>query len=383
MPRNVWVLSLSSFFIMVGFGVVLPVLPIFARSFGASTFATSAIVSAFATARLLSSPLSVPLISRWGQRSCLIIGTLIVAASSAAIGLSHNYWQMLISRATAGIGSAIFTVAAMDVLVSSVSPTQRGRATAIYSGSFLIGGMAGPALGGLLASISIRAPFFFYSFTLLFSAAAVGFLLTKTTYATSAKTTESSSLTSFLKQARFRSAIAANFATGWQAQGVRSALVPIIIVEIIHADPTMTGTAFTIAMIIQAISLGPAGRFTDSAGRKAVLIVSLILGGIASVIIAGAHSYLMIVGGLSLFAISSAGMSTAPAAIVADVCAGKARSGLAAFQMALDLGSIIGPLIAGLLADQISMWAAMSIGGLIYIVLALASYRVRLNPDMS
>jgi MFS family permease len=61
----------------------------------------------------------------------------------------------------------MFSVAASSVILRSVSDDQRGQAQSVYQGSFIVGGMAGPAIGGLLSVISLRAPFlstqFFYS----------------------------------------------------------------------------------------------------------------------------------------------------------------------------------------------------------------------------
>lgn len=162
LPRDVWVLTLIAFLVMVGYGVVFPVLPVFARSFGVSTFATGALVSAFAFTKLVTSPWCNRLIQAIGARTAIGLGSGVVAASSAACGLAQNYWQLLLARGAAGVGSAFFSVSALSLLLASAPPERRGRASALFSGGFLLGGMVGPAAGGLLTGISIRAPFFFY-----------------------------------------------------------------------------------------------------------------------------------------------------------------------------------------------------------------------------
>ena len=70
-------------------------------------------------------------------------------------------------------------MASFSLLLRIVSADQRGRAAAAFQGGFLIGGLAGPAVGGIVIAISLRAPFFVYSFTLLFAAAASAFFLNK------------------------------------------------------------------------------------------------------------------------------------------------------------------------------------------------------------
>ena len=60
----------------------------------------------------------------------------------------------------AGVGSAMFSISSMSLLVRLVPPDRRGRAVGLWSGGFLLGGISGPAVGGLVAAWSLRAPFF-------------------------------------------------------------------------------------------------------------------------------------------------------------------------------------------------------------------------------
>ncbi|MDR2566199.1 MAG: MFS transporter [Bifidobacteriaceae bacterium] len=166
MPRNVWILAGIGLAVAIGFGVVNPVLPVFAASFGVNELAAAAVVSAFALMRLVFAPAVGPLTDRWGHRFVLLAGVLIVAVSSLAVGYARSYAQMIVFRGLGGLGSAMFSVSAMTILLSSVDADRRGRASAVYQGSFLVGAVAGPALGGLFGAISLRAPFFFYSITL-------------------------------------------------------------------------------------------------------------------------------------------------------------------------------------------------------------------------
>ena len=76
-------------------------------------------------------------------------------------------------RGIGGIGSAMFSVSASSLLLGVTSSGQRGRAMGAFSGGFLVGGIAGPGLGGLITGWSLRAPFFLYAGTLA-AAGAVG-----------------------------------------------------------------------------------------------------------------------------------------------------------------------------------------------------------------
>ncbi|HET6758238.1 MAG TPA: MFS transporter, partial [Propionibacteriaceae bacterium] len=165
LPRQVYVLGLVAFCVAVGFGVLVPVLPVFARSFGVGNAEVGAVISAFALMRLVSSPFCGWLIKVFSERIIMATGIFIVAISSGLAGASRSYLQLLVLRGVGGIGSAMFTVSAFTLLLTSVEAGVRGRAAGFFQAGFLIGGITGPAVGGALAAISLTAPFFFYAGT--------------------------------------------------------------------------------------------------------------------------------------------------------------------------------------------------------------------------
>ena len=152
LPREVYVLGLVAFCVAVGFGVLVPVLPVFARSFGVGNAEVGAVISAFALMRLISSPFCGWLIKILSERIIMATGIFIVAISSGLAGLSRSYVQLLVLRGVGGIGSAMFTVSAFTLLLTSVEAGVRGRAAGFFQAGFLIGGITGPALGGVLSA---------------------------------------------------------------------------------------------------------------------------------------------------------------------------------------------------------------------------------------
>ena len=167
LPREVAVLTAISFSVAVGYGVIIPAIPLFARSFGVNNFQVGAVISLFAAMRFASGLISGRLADRFGERLTLSVGVAIVAISMFFSGLAHSYVELLLFRAAGGIGSSMFTVAAGSLLLRVVESDQRGRAQSTYQSGFLIGGIMGPAIGGVLTEISLRAPFFIYSATLI------------------------------------------------------------------------------------------------------------------------------------------------------------------------------------------------------------------------
>jgi MFS family permease len=376
LPREVIVLGLIAFCVAVGFGVLIPVLPVFARSFGVDNFAVGAVVSVFALMRLLTSPFCGRMINRLGERVILATGIFIVAISSGLAGIAHSYLQLLVLRGVGGLGSAMFTVSATTLLLTAVEAGLRGRAAGVFQGGFLIGGMAGPAVGGILSAISLTAPFFFYSGTLAI-AGTVGLLMLRTGMGDSETrtTTASVPLRQVLRDARYQAACAANFAQGWTSFGVRMSLVPVLVVEVLHRPTSWTGIAFAIASVAQTVAVGPAGRFVDTVGRRPAMITGGVLAGLSILAVPFAPRLWLLIVALSLYGIAAAFLGTAPAATVGDV-AGRSGTAVAIFSMCSDTGAIIGPLVAGVLADNVSYGAAFGLGAGLLIAASAAAVRM-------
>ena len=116
--------------------------------------------------RFSSGLVSGKLVDKFGERAVLGFGLFMISFFTFLTALSQSYAQLLTFRTLGGLGSSMFSVSAGSLLMRSVGDDYRARAQSLYNGGFLIGGVAGPAFGGILAGISLRAPFFVYSITL-------------------------------------------------------------------------------------------------------------------------------------------------------------------------------------------------------------------------
>ena len=381
LPRDVIVLGLIAFCVAVGFGVLIPVLPVFARSFGVGNLEVGAVISAFALLRLVSSPFCGRMIATAGERVILSAGIFIVALSSGLAGVSQSYTQLLVLRGVGGFGSAMFTVSATTLLLNAVAPHLRGRATGFFHGGFLIGGMTGPAVGGLLAAISLTAPFFFYAGTLAV-AGTVGLLLLHRSgrlVATDGPVS-AAALRTVLRDPRFRAACLTNLAQGWTSFGVRTSLVPVLVVEVLHRPASWTGVAFAIASVGQTVALAPAGKFVDTVGRRPAMVGGGIVAATSILAVPYAPNIAVLTVALSVYGVAVAFLSTAPAAAVGDAAGGRAPTAVAIFSMCSDVGAIAGPLVAGLLADAVSYPVAFGVGA--GLVALSAAYALRMPPGV-
>jgi MFS family permease len=367
LPREVAVLAAVAFAVAVGFGVVVPALPLFAREFGVGNTAAGAVISAFAFMRLVSALASGRLVDRFGERVILAAGIGIVAVSSAVAGLAQSYNQLVVLRGVGGIGSAMFTVAAMSLLLRVAGPEQRGRATGLWQSGFLFGAIAGPALGGFVTDISLRAPFFLYAGTLAVAGTIGMAFLTHVDLhggddvpAADVPAVPRKTLPQALQSSGYRAAVLGNFGVGWALFGVRASLVPIFVGIVLDESAKWIGIGFLLSAAAQGVLLLPVGRFVDSTGRRPAMLIGGTIGVVSMLVLGASQSLLPYLVAMTLFGFSSAFLSVAPSAAVGDVIEGRGGSPVAAFQMSADLGAVVGPIVAGWLADEVSYATAFA-----------------------
>ena len=354
-PREVSVLVFASFFVAVGFGIIAPTIPLFARSFEVSNAQVGAIVSAFAFARFASGLISGKMVDHFGERLIYSFGIGFVALTSFAAGLAQSYEQLLIFRAVGGLGSSMFSVAAGSILIRAVDDSHRARAQSLYNGSFLLGMMAGPVLGGALSIISLRAPLLIYAVLLAFASASGAFLLRNSTLAAKPTVKQESgaiTLRSALALKPYRIALVISFCTAWVLFGMARSILPLFMVEDIKVTASFMGLGFTISTIIQGAFLLQAGKLSDINGRKYSAVIGTSLLTLFALALAFTTEPLMFIAASVIVGFGGAFLSTTPYAIVGDVLEGKGGQVIGLFQMAGDAGAMIVPIALGAIADS-------------------------------
>jgi MFS family permease len=232
-------------------------------------------------------------------------------------------------------------------------------------------------VGGALAAISLTAPFFFYAGTLAVAGTVGLVLLRRRTARPEDETADSVvSFRTVVRDARYQAACVTNLAQGWTSFGVRSSLVPVLVVELLHRPASWTGIAFACAAVAQTIAVGPAGRFTDTVGRRPAMILGGTLAAVSIMAVPFAPNIWLLIVVLCVYGIASAFLGTAPAAAVGDAAGSRSGTAVAVFSMCSDVGAIIGPLVAGLLADTLSYAAAFGAGAVLMLVAAALSWRM-------
>lgn len=362
LPNEVWVLVGASFVIAVGYGILAPALPVFAASFDVGITASSIVISAFAFMRLAFAPVSGRLVTVFGERPVYVWGLLIVALSTGACAFAASYWQLLVFRALGGIGSTMFTVSAIALLIRLSPPPMRGRASGLWATGFLMGTIAGPLFGGGLVAFSLHAPFVVYAVLLVVAALITWLFLRRSALAAAQRSAgeQAATVGQALRHRTYLAALGSSFANGWAVFGVRVSLIPLFVVQVLDRSPSVAGLSLAAFAVGNTLVLILSGRMADVIGRKPLVLTGLLISAGGTIWLgqtSAVPTFLL----ASLIAGLGSGVMNPPMnAAVADVVGSKGRSGsvLAVFQMAADVGAILGPLVTGLIADTSSYEAA-------------------------
>ncbi|MDP9121424.1 MAG: MFS transporter [Acidobacteriota bacterium] len=155
--RQLWVLMATVFVDMIGFTIVLPLLPFYATRLGAKPSMVGVLISAFALAQLATSPYWGRLSDRYGRRPMILAGLLLSAVAYVIFGLAHSLWLLLFSRLVQGIGSG--TAGVVQAYVSdSIAPEERAKALGWVTAAISAGVMIGPLLGSLATYLGPTGP---------------------------------------------------------------------------------------------------------------------------------------------------------------------------------------------------------------------------------
>ena len=162
----IWSVYAPSFLLSMGQGLLIPVLPIFARD----TFQSGDLLIGFliAARHFGTMGFDVPaglLVGRFGLNRTMVAGGVLFGISAIFAGLSGNFSLLLFSRLLAGASFALWSISRHAYIASVIPNENRGKALSLFGGLGRIATIIGPLIGGILAQfVSIRAPFFFQAF---------------------------------------------------------------------------------------------------------------------------------------------------------------------------------------------------------------------------
>lgn len=371
LPREIWVLISANTMVALGYGVVSPVLPAYARHFGVSISAATIVITVVSAMRLVFAPVSGGLVQRLGERRVYVTGLLIVSVSTTACAFAQSYGQLLVFRALSGIGSTMFMISSLGLMIRISPADARGRIAGMFASAFLLGTVGGPVLGSFTAGFGLSAPFLIYGSVLVVVAAVVSVSLRSSQQTAPPATSEPTMpLRVALRHRAYRAGLLANFATGWSVFGLRIALVPLFVTEVLGRGADMAGLALATIAIGNVCAVIPAGHLSDRIGRRGPLIVGLAMSGVTTIWLGATSSLSLFLVAAFLTGVASGVYGAPQQAVLADIIGNQARAGtaVATFQMTADFGAIVGSVAVGEIAQYLSFGWSFGVSGAVLLV---------------
>jgi MFS family permease len=365
----------------LGFGAVVPILPLYASTFGVPVSAVGLTIGIYGLARFLLAVPSGRSADRFGRRTTLAVGGLVTVIGSLASAFAPGYELFLVARFTAGAGAALTLTAAQIILADVTSPAERGRALGIYSGVFAFAVGAGPYPGGVLADrYGLPAPFVACAaLALVFMLLAWRFV-PETARAFSGRTTDGSlPLPSFSGQLRllarhrgFLLISLVGFSGAVARTGALFSVVPLLMRDRLGLSADQIGLGLSLVSL-GALGLAyPSGVLVDRFGRKAVISPGTLIAGLAAAAFALAPSFGWYLFACAVWSIALGISSAAPSAYAADIApVGMNAAVLSGFRTLSDAGYMLGPIVLGFIAEANGAPVALAYAGALLVVSAI------------
>ena len=157
MSRPLLIIFLTILVNLIGFGIIIPLLPFYAETFGASPLVVGLLFASFSLAQLVASPLLGAWSDRWGRRPILIFSLVGTVISFVMLALANSLVTLFAARIVDGLSGGNITTA--RAYIGDISTDEnRAKSFGVLGAAFGLGFIIGPALGGLFSHISYTAP---------------------------------------------------------------------------------------------------------------------------------------------------------------------------------------------------------------------------------
>ncbi|MEK3875616.1 MULTISPECIES: MFS transporter [unclassified Paenibacillus] len=153
-------LMMNIFLAFTGIGLVVPIMPTYMNELGIGGSVVGLLVAAFSLTQLLVSPFAGRLSDKMGRKKIIVGGLAVFAFSELLFGLANASWVLFVSRMLGGIGAAMIMPAVMAYVADTTTSEERAKGMGFINAAITTGFIIGPGIGGYLAELGIRVPFF-------------------------------------------------------------------------------------------------------------------------------------------------------------------------------------------------------------------------------
>ncbi|HEX7051278.1 MAG TPA: MFS transporter [Longimicrobiales bacterium] len=368
---------------MVGFGIVLPLLPFYAESMGATPLEVTLLIASFSAMQLVAAPLWGRLSDRRGRRPLIVAGLFASAISYLIFGLADSLALLLVSRMAAGAAGGTISVAQAYV-ADSTAAEDRARGLGLLGAAAGLGVMLGPAIGGFFSQWGLGAPGFVAAALCAANAVAAVLLLTESrpsaARASSGDVGQAATLRGWLR-AMTRFPLWLLLCVYFLSISSFTAMTSVLALYAERAfglDARGMGIVFTLAggmsVVVRGVLLGPLVRRlgeprTARLGALALACAILLVALIPNAWWLGATVALHALGAGTLFPTLASLVSRA-------TDAHSQGSVLGGSQVVGGLGRVLGPIWAGILFQRLGIATPFEVGGALVVFAWLLAWRI-------
>lgn len=375
--KQLSILCFAVFVSMIGFGLIMPFLPIYARDFGASRTEIGLMLGLFSIVKIFVAPLGGKAADMYGRKPIMVWGMFFYVIVMFLFGTAGSVTEVLIYRAGQGAASGLVWPVAMAFIGDIVKEEDRGKAMGIYSVSFASGNATGPIMGGIIASYySLSVPFFFTSALAAVSGILLYFGIQESFAGTKSEVTKKGRQTfAFLKfklsnitphPKTFMGLTIGSF-TVFFGLAMVWPMLSLFGDEVLHLSDLKISGIFTLIGIVQALIMFPAGSLSDRIGRKTLIVVGGVFSSIFAGVIGLSTSFIFIMGAVGFYTLGRALARPSFPAFVSSLTPKRHRGkGMGVYNFAQNLAFASGSFLSGVIADmaglRIPFFVALFVG---------------------
>jgi len=363
----------------LGYGVVVPVMPVYASELGIGELGLGMLFASYAMGNIVAA-LPFGLISdRLGRRPFLVFGMLAMAGAFVLYAYSTTYITLFLSRFLDGITAAANWSVGLAIIADIYPAGERGKEMGTVMAAMGAGSIAGPALGGILYdSVGYKAPFLLVA--LICVAGGIFALLSRELKDLPRGTTEAE----YGKMARTVIAypgmmlVIVIVMMGTVSLGLLEPLFPVFLQENLGVGSTGIGLLFALTVLAYSVASPLTGRLADRVSRRGLMSLGLVATAVVAPLLVFSHHLALTALLFALCGVSIAFFETPTLPFIADRIAGGEEGGVygtafGIFNMAWAIGYILGPVAGGFLASRHGLPTTMII---LSVPLAILAWKV-------
>jgi DHA1 family multidrug resistance protein-like MFS transporter len=368
--KNILILFFTMIVVMLGFGMVIPIMPFYVRSFNASGRALGGLMALYGVLQFIFAPIWGGLSDRIGRKPVLMIGVLGNALAQLLFGLSSQLWMLFAARGLAGMLSSATLPTAMAYIGDSTSDEKRSGGMGVVGAAMGIGMVLGPGMGGILAKNSLSFPFFLASGLSMMALALIFiFLPEPPRHAVVEKTSQEGRLKQLGRAVAGPLGVlfVMSFLLSFGLTNFES-VFGLYAADRFGYTPGMVGGILMAIGVVSAGMQGAAtGPLTRKFGEPAVIRAALLGTAIGFILMSQAHNLVQVLVTVTFFVFSNALLNPSVASLISKRTQTGQGVSLGLNNSFLSLGRIAGPLWAGYVYD-ISYNAPYFTGSVIMLV---------------